>query len=111
VGCFNGDGSVFNSMKAYLEGLSIEIERTIDFYQNISNESGKVEKIIICGGANLKGLVPYLAKRLKNKIYIGDPWINLDFGECLPIINKEKSLQFTNAIGLAMRKKDYENRN
>ena len=111
VGCFNGDGSVFNSMKAYLEGLSIEIERTIDFYQNLSDKSGKVEKIVICGGANLKGLVPYLAKRLKNKICIGDPWINLDFGERLPIINKEKSMQFTNAIGLAMRKKDYANRN
>jgi type IV pilus assembly protein PilM len=111
VGCCHEEDSVYNSIKSYLEGLSVEIEKTIDFYQNINNESGKVEKIIICGGANLKGLVPYLAKRLKNEIYIGDPWINLDFRERLPIINKEKSLQFTNAIGLAMRKKDYENRN
>jgi type IV pilus assembly protein PilM len=110
VGCYQDDGSILNSIKAYLEGLSAEIEKTIDFYQNINSQTGKVEKIIVCGGANLKGLVPYLAKRLRHKIYVGDPWINLNFGERLPIINKEKSLQFTNAIGLAMRKKDYENR-
>ncbi|MFZ2188887.1 MAG: type IV pilus assembly protein PilM [Candidatus Moraniibacteriota bacterium] len=105
VGCCHEDDSVFNSIRSYLEGLSVEIEKTIDFYQNISNESGKVDKIIICGGANLKGLVPYLAKRLKNKIFIGDPWLNLDFGGRLPIISKERSIQFTNAIGLAMKNK------
>jgi len=111
VGCCHEEGSVLSSIKAYLEGLSLEIEKTIDFYQNINSQTGKVEKIIVCGGANLKGLVPYLAKRLRHKIYVGDPWINVNFGERLPIINKEKSLQFTNVIGLAMRKKDYENRN
>ncbi|MCX6761769.1 MAG: type IV pilus assembly protein PilM [Candidatus Moranbacteria bacterium] len=111
VGSCDNDDSVFNSMRSYLEGLSVEIEKTIDFYQNINSQSGKVEEIIICGGANLKGLVPYLAKRLGQKIYIGDPWTNLNFGGRLPIISKEKALQFTNAIGLAMRKKDYENRN
>jgi type IV pilus assembly protein PilM len=105
IGCFHTDGLLSNSMSAYLEGLAIEIERTIDFYQNINNKSGKIQKIIICGGANLKGLVPYLTKRLKNKIFIGDPWVNLNFGQRLPIIDKEKSLQFATAIGLAMRKK------
>jgi type IV pilus assembly protein PilM len=107
VGCCHEEGSILNSIKAYLEGLSLEIEKTIDFYQNINTKPGKVGKIIICGGANLKGLVPYLAKRLRQKIYIGDPWVNLNFGERLPIINREKSLQFANAIGLAIRKKDY----
>ncbi len=111
VGSCNSDDSVFNSMQSYLEGLSVEIEKTIDFYQNINSKSGKVEKIIICGGANLKGLVPYLTKRLQSKICIGDPWVNLNFNNRLPIVSKEKSLQFTAAIGLAMRKKDYENRN
>lgn len=104
------DDSVLSSIKTYLEGLAMEIEKTIDFYQNISAVPNKVNKIIICGGANLRGLVPYLAKRLQHKIYIGDPWVNLDFGERLPIIEREKSLQFTTAIGLAMRKKNHANR-
>jgi len=110
VGSCHNDDSIFNSMKSYLEGLATEIEKTIDFYQNINTVSGDVDKIVICGGANLKGLVPYLAKRLGQRICIGDPWVNLDFGTRLPAISKEKSLQFTTAIGLAMRKKDYENR-
>lgn len=110
VGSCHGEDCVLNSINAYLEGLSSEIEKTIDFYQNISVKSGKVGKIIICGGANLKGLVPYLTKRLRQKIYIGDPWTNLNFGERLPIIDREKSLQFTNAIGLAIKKQDYEDR-
>ncbi|MFA5961143.1 MAG: type IV pilus assembly protein PilM [Parcubacteria group bacterium] len=110
VGCCHDDDSVFNSIRSYLEGLSVEIEKTIDFYQNINTVSKDVDRIIICGGASLKGLVPYLAKRLGHGICIGDPWVNLDFGSRLPIINKERSLQFATAIGLAMRKKDYENR-
>lgn len=110
--CSRGKSFVFESIKAYLEGLSAEIEKSIDFYQNISGEASKVEKIILCGnGANLKGLVPYLAKRLGRKVFIGDAWINLDFGNNLPIINKEKSLQFSTAIGLAIQKKEYENKN
>lgn len=102
---------VFDSIKSYLEGLSAEIEKSIDFYQNINGKSSKVEKVILCGnGANLKGLVPYLVKRLGRKVIIGDPWINLNFGNNLPIINKEKSLQFSTAIGLAIQKK-YGNKN
>lgn len=103
---------IFNSVKSYLEGLAIEIEKTIDFYQNTNVESGKVEKIVICGGgANLKGLIPYLTKRMDCRIFMGDPWMNLDFGDKLPVINKEISLQFASAVGLAMRKENYENRN
>ncbi len=110
--CSREKSFVFEFIKSYMEGLSAEIEKSIDFYQGISGESSKVEKIILCGnGANLKGLVPYLAKRLGRKVFIGDAWINLNFGNNLPIINKEKSLQFSTAIGLAMQKKEYENKN
>jgi type IV pilus assembly protein PilM len=111
VGFRNNDDSIFNSIKSYLEGLAIEIDKTIDFYHSTNLTSSNVSRIIICGGANLKGLVPYLTKRLGQRVFVGDPWTNLDFGDRLPIINKDKSLQFTTAIGLAMRKKDYENRN
>ena len=97
-----------DSICAYFESLATEIEKSIDFYQSINkaDRSPKVENIIICGGgANLKGLIPYLVKRLGRKVQIGDPWVNLDFGNNLPIINKEKASQFATAIGLAMKKK------
>lgn len=103
--------SVLNSIKPFLENLSVEIEKTIDFYQGISKSTDKIEKIIIAGkGANLKGLSAYFSDRLKKQIMVGDPWINFNFGKKLPIINKEDSVRYATAIGLAMRGETYERR-
>ncbi len=104
------EDSIFNAAQAYLEGLAVEIEKSIDFYQSISEEKeiGKIKKIILCGGgANLKGLSAYLIKRLKKEVVIGDPWVNLDFGNALPIISKEQSVRFATVLGLAMRQNDF----
>ena len=101
-------GSVFNAVKALLETLASEIEKTIDFYQNISKESSDIKKIIMCGGgSNLRGIVPYLTTRLSREIVVGDPWINLHLGSKLPIIDKESSVRYATAIGLALKKIDY----
>jgi type IV pilus assembly protein PilM len=98
---------ILNSIKPYLENLSTEIERSIDFYQDIDKDMSEVKKIILCGGgSNLKGLTLYLAKRLKQEVVLGDPWINLDFGNNLPMISKENSSQFSTAVGLAMERKN-----
>ncbi len=104
--------NIFNLVKPLLENLSIEIEKTIDFYQNMSKESRKIQKIIISGGgANLRGLISYLTTRLAREVINGDPWINLNLGKNLPIINREDSMRYATVIGLAMRKINYENRN
>ncbi len=96
--------SIFNAMKSLLENLAIEIEKTIDFYKNMSKNSAKVEKIIISGGgANLKGLIPYLTARLLREVLVGDTWINLNLGKNLPIISREDSVRYNGVIGLAMR--------
>ncbi|MFZ2192757.1 MAG: type IV pilus assembly protein PilM [Candidatus Moraniibacteriota bacterium] len=109
LGQVNKESSILNSMQSYLESLAMEIEKSIDFYQSINGEVGaKIKKIIICGGgSNLKGLLSYLTKRLAKEVSIGDPWVNLDFGNNLPIINKDRSTQFSTAVGLAMYK-DFE---
>jgi type IV pilus assembly protein PilM len=101
--------SIFNSIKILLENLSSEIEKTIDFYQNMSEGSRIVKKVIMCGGgANLRGLIPYLTTRLCKEVMIGDPWINLNLGNSLPIISKEDSVSYTTAVGLAIKKNYYE---
>jgi Tfp pilus assembly PilM family ATPase len=101
-------GSVFNAVKALLETLASEIEKTMDFYQNISKESSGINKIIMCGGgSNLRGIVPYLTTRLSREIMVGDPWVNLHLGNKLPIIDKESSVRYATAIGLALKKIDY----
>ena len=105
LGKISEESSIFNSMQAYLESLTAEIEKSIDFYQSLGGkESVKIKKILICGGgANLKGLLTYLIKRLGREVSFGDPWINLNFGQRLPSISKERAIQFTTAIGLALR--------
>jgi len=105
----NKNQDIFNVVKALLENLSIEIEKTIDFYQNMSKTSRKIEKVIISGGgANLKGLIPYLTTRLAREVTIGDPWINLNLGKNLPLISKENSTRYATVIGLAMQEINYE---
>jgi type IV pilus assembly protein PilM len=101
--CFENN-SLFKSVRPLLENLSAEIEKTVDFYQNISPQSGEIKRIIISGdGAGLKGLIPYLATRLGKEVVLGDPWINLKLGKNLPPISRENSLRFAAVIGLAMR--------
>jgi type IV pilus assembly protein PilM len=95
---------IFNSIKPFLENLAVEVEKTIDFYQNMPQSHAKIEKIVICGGgANLKGLLPYLITRLKREIIFGNPWVNLNMGKNLPIISKDDSIRYATALGLAMR--------
>lgn len=104
------DNPIFNVIKSLLENLVQEIERTLDFYAGMSKENSAVEKVILCGGgSNLKGLVAYLAERLKKKVELGDPWINLKMGKSVPIISKENTDRYSTAIGLALRGLDYEN--
>lgn len=97
------NNSIFNSLKPMLESLSGEIEKTIDFYQNMSSKNQAVGRIILCGvGSNLRGLIPYLTTRLCKEVRIGDSWINLNLGNDLPIIGKEESVSYATAIGLAL---------
>jgi type IV pilus assembly protein PilM len=104
------ENPIFEVIKSLLENLVQEIEKTIDFYGEISKDNSTVEKIILCGGgSNMKGLIPYMAKRLKKPIELGDPWVNLQMGNSLPIIDKEKSARYLTAIGLALRALDYDN--
>ena len=104
------NSAVFSVVKPLLESLAAEIEKTADFYQTISKESQAVSRVILCGsGANLKGIIPYLAARLSREIMVGDPWTNLDFGNRLPIIDRENSVCFVTAVGLALKDINYGN--
>ena len=101
------NNSIFSSVQPLLENLSVEIEKTIDFYQNISQQPGEIDWIIVSGdGAGLKGLIPYLTTRLEKSVILGNPWANLNFGKNLPPMSLESSLCFATVIGLAMRQPD-----
>lgn len=100
---------VFKSVRPVLESLASELEKSIDFYLTGLRYSDSVDRIIICGGgANTKGVVPFLSQRLGKEIEPGNPWANIQVGKKLPIIEKEKSVQYSTAIGLALKGLYYE---
>lgn len=104
------DDPIFSAIKPLLENLTQEIEKTLDFYGEISKEKLEIEKIILCGGgANLKGLIPYLAKKLRKEVQLGDPWINLHIDSASMVINKESAVRYCTVVGLALREPEYEN--
>lgn len=101
---------IFAAVKPSLENLVVEIIKTIDFYGEMFKQGHGIDKIILCGGGSgMKGLPEYLEKRIKKDVIIGNPWINLKLKSNLPPINKEISMRYATAIGLAIRGSNYGN--
>lgn len=106
----NNTNPIFAAVKPSLENLVVEIIKTIDFYGEMFKQGQGVNKIILCGGGSgMKGLPEYLKKRIKKDVIIGNPWINLKLASSLPPINKETSMRYATAIGLAIRGSNYGN--
>jgi type IV pilus assembly protein PilM len=102
--------SIFKLEQPVLENLAQEIERSIDFYLTGLKYSKSIDKIILCGGgANTKGILPYLSKKLGREIEMGNPWTNMKLGKKLPTIDRSRSVQYSTAIGLALKGIYYEN--
>jgi type IV pilus assembly protein PilM len=105
----NGENPIFSAVKSLLENLTQEIEKTIDFYSELSGEASKIEKIILCGGgANLNGLISYLAEKLGKEVQLGNPLVNLKIDKKTPIINRENSVRYCTVVGLALHESIYE---
>jgi type IV pilus assembly protein PilM len=104
IGSFASRDVVFKAMEPVLENLISEIEKSIDFYLTDLNYSNDIDKIIICGGgANAKGIIPYLSTKLGRVVELGDPWVNFSSHGKLPKIERDKSVEYSTAIGLAIK--------
>lgn len=87
-----------------LENFAVEIDRSINFFLSNLVYSASIDSIVLCGGgSNMKGLLPYLTKRLNQPIEFGNPWVNVNLGRTLPPIDRGHSVQYSTAIGLALR--------
>ena len=106
---------VFEALIPALTDLTEQIKKYLTYYQthasqeNLPHNVKKLEKILLCGnGSKLKGFADFLSVQLKTQVKVGNPWINI-----LPpafqskkqtlIYEKEESLGFTTALGLALR--------
>lgn len=103
---FDVGGNIFRAqtlsnaqVKEALGTIVSEISSGIKYYQG-HKEGAKITKIILTGGgASLTGLVKFIQNEIGIKTECGDPWQKV----MNPPPDKNK-LQFTTAIGLAMRK-------
>jgi len=111
LGSLSFQSPVLKAALPVLENIAQEIERTIDFYLNNLQYSKSIDSVILCGGgSNTQGLLPFLSKRLGRLVEFGDPWVNVHLGKQMPLIDRSHSVQYSTAIGLALRGLDeYEN--
>lgn len=101
--------ALFKLTEPILQNFVQEIERSMDFYVTGLKYSEKIDKIIICGGgANTKGLLDYLLSKIGQQIEIGNPWVNIQAGKDPLAINEKQTLQYSTAIGLALKGLHYE---
>lgn len=95
---------VLKAVAPVLQNILEEIEKSIDFYLSNLHYSDKIDSIIFCGGgANMQGLLPYFSRSLGRPIEFGNPWVNVHLGKQLPIIERKRAVQYSTAIGLALR--------
>lgn len=107
-----GDSAVLQAIAPLLNELIAQIHSHSEyFYSHYSKNYSlakevKIEKILLGGGgANLRGLVNFIAQSLNLKAQLGDPWVNI-FKQPLkdvPLLSYEQSLSYAAALGLALR--------
>ncbi len=95
---------VLKAAEPVLESMAVEIEKSIDFYLNNLRYSETVDSIVLCGGgSNMNGFLPYMTRRLGRPVEFGNPWVNVRLGREIPLIDRRHSVQYSTAIGLALR--------
>ena len=104
IGSMAVSDPVFSSVEPILENLTMEMKKFMDFYLGGLKYSSSIDRIIVCGsGATVKGVIPYLSKKMDKEVEVGNPWINLNLSKEVPIISRENSVKYATAIGLALK--------
>ena len=89
--------------------LSDEVLRHYRYWDTRRNEHGErmtpVGRVILVGGsANLKGLPDYIAGRVQAPAERGEVWRHVaSYDDYIPPVDRQHSLQYATAIGLALR--------
>ncbi len=100
---------VFEALSPVIAKFAETIHKHLVYWQmhmnDISDDYVDVSNVILVGGnANIAGLAEYLESVLGVSVEIGDVWKNIfSYEEYLPSMNMETSLEYTTAIGLALR--------
>ncbi len=94
-------------LSSTVSALADEVARHYQYWDTRRGEGGgmPLERVLLVGGnANIKGLADYLAARVRAECIRPNVWQRVcDFERYIPPIEREESLQFATAIGLALR--------
>lgn len=98
------EGQVYRAMKPLLDNVVDELKKSVDyFYQNGAKE-GKVEKIIITGGAaSIPEMPVFLANATGLPVEMGNPWQRLSYAKEFNDRLSGMALSYSTAVGLALR--------
>jgi type IV pilus assembly protein PilM len=97
------EGQVFQAINSTIDLLTVEVEKSIKFFQTRYTGT-KIDKIIVTGGASVIPEFPlYVANKFSLNVEIGNAWQGVTYSrdrqnELLAISN-----QFGVAVGLAER--------
>lgn len=97
------EGAMLKILYKMIDNLTLQIKKTITFYQSNFENSNPITEIVLCGGgANFTDIDQVLSNKLKINVAIGDP-LNGKYQLKKSMIPKDKILSYTTAIGLALR--------
>lgn len=103
------DKIVFDGLFPVIEKFAESIRKHLMYWQMHMNknveESEDISHVVLVGGnANVIGLAEYLEAILDVPVDVGDVWRNVfSYEEYLPKMPATSSLEYTTAIGLALR--------
>ena len=112
------NGAVRRALTPILNNLVSEIKNILRFYEEHSNTSKKVSRIMLAGGASkLKHLPSFLLEKLSEnpeglrslpgiKVELGNPWGKVLQKRQVAPLSREDSLSFATSIGLALREEE-----
>lgn len=102
------DNLVFEPIALGLSSIRDEIQAHQNYWKNNKETtlpiSRDVKQIILCGKeASIPGIDSYLSSSLRIATVVANPWVNiLNFEDHVPSLSHKESLEYVNAIGLAL---------
>lgn len=103
------DKFVFDGLLPVIETFAESVRKHVMYWQmhmsRTDSEIGDISHVVLVGGnANVIGLAEYLETTLDVSVEIGNVWKNVfSFEEYIPSMPRNSSLEYTTAIGLALR--------
>lgn len=104
-----GDKAIFDGLLPVVSKFAEAIRKHLMYWHmhmsSEGNEKEEVGKVILVGGnANVVGLAEYLEATLEVAVEVGDVWKHIfSYDEYVPDMHASNSLEFTTAVGAALR--------